>query len=456
MGLYGSAPKAPDPKETAAAQFNYDMGTAQVSGIVNNPNTSDPYGQTNYSLSGYETVYLPDGKAIKVPRYSQNTTLTSDGQRLLDQKNALGNQAFEQASRSMGISSDGDLAPYKMGYDTGPQLRNNFSGNTNSIGFINNDVLATLPQADRGNFNEAEFAADRARVENAVYGRGSGLLQENRDAQNAALAAQGIAPGTERAARANESVDRAMNDLAMQAVLAGGQEQSRILGEQRSDINLMNQANQSEFAMRTALNEMENARRMGDMTAYNAALQSYNNASLAQTQINRDQTSFFNQARGATVAEREAIKNADANRLQAIISGTQVQNPNIPGYFTQGIQAPDYAGYVQDNYAQQVAAYNARLGGISGLISGVAGGLGTAYASERAVKHSLKTTGRFAQDTEGNRVPIVKFKYLESLDPEQEEFEGVIAEDLAIYNSPAVVYNDSKPIGVDYAQLQEI
>lgn len=440
MGLYDT-PSPPDPRETADAQFNYDTGSALASGIINNPNTVDPYGSTTYRQTGTETVTLPDGRRVSVPRYTQTTQLNPVGQNLFNQQQAIAGQSFRRLSPMMDRDSRYGLPGYQFGYESGPNMEFGFSGDTGSESFDNREIRALMNQSPvagqsfnplmnqtnlnsfnglinaTGNaadavpvFDENAFSNDRARVENAVMARGSDLISESRDAQNARLAAQGIMPGTERFSLANANQDRQMNDLAMQAILAGGGEQSRLLGEGRAqrdelaglrnqqasftgaenqrlmdqfgmrsgligsenarlmaEAGFNNDASQSQFAMRTALTQMENARRAGDMNAYNMALQAYNNASLAQTQTNRDAANFTNAARSQALNEAEALKSNELNRLIGILSGAQVQSPTVPQYATQGITAPNYSGLVQNNYEQQIASQNAMLGALAGL-----------------------------------------------------------------------------------------
>ena len=101
MGLYGSAPSAPDPRKTADAQLNYELGSSQASGIINNPNTTDPYGTTRYNVSGYEKVTMPNGQTIQVPRYNQHTQLNARGQHHLNQQRTLSDQSFALCQRSV-------------------------------------------------------------------------------------------------------------------------------------------------------------------------------------------------------------------------------------------------------------------------------------------------------------------------------------------------------------------
>jgi len=283
-------------------------------------------------------------------------------------------------------------------YNTPETLQNiNMRGDANTKSY--NPLLKNFQGLETSYAPEDGFSEDRKRVEQALMSRGSTLLNETRDAEVARLAAMGLAPGGENYGRVADQFGRQANDLAMQSVLAGGQEQSRLLGEARTSagfgndatlqelgaraglitsenqrrqagLETENQANQSEFAMRTALTQMENARRTGDMQAYNAALEAFNNAQVAQTALNSQEAGFNNQIRGAMVGENEALKDSSVNRLIGILSGAQIQNPTIPNYFSQGVNSPDYSGLVQSNYAQQVAARNAQLGAVSGIIGG--------------------------------------------------------------------------------------
>ena len=90
--------------------------------------------------------------------------------------------------------------------------------------------------------NPEQFNESRARVEQAMMDRAGGLLGEQRDSEMARLAAMGLTPGGEAYGRVADQFERSSNDLAMSAVLAGGQEQSRLLGEARSAGQFYNQA----------------------------------------------------------------------------------------------------------------------------------------------------------------------------------------------------------------------
>ena len=50
------SPKAPNPYQTASAQFGGDVGAAGAQSIIGNPNVYSPYGSQTYSIAGWEQV----------------------------------------------------------------------------------------------------------------------------------------------------------------------------------------------------------------------------------------------------------------------------------------------------------------------------------------------------------------------------------------------------------------
>jgi hypothetical protein len=125
---------------------------------------------------------------------------------------------------------------------------------------------------------------------------------------------------------------------------------------------------------------------------YNASLAQNQAAALQQAQAQAAlQSQGFNQAqamanfqnaqRQAALQEQLALRQLPLNEVAAIMGGAQVQLPQFQAY--QGAEvgaAPIFAGtqaagnFAQQNYANQTAAYNAKMG----LYSGLAGAAGAA------------------------------------------------------------------------------
>lgn len=78
-------PSAPDPAKTAAAQGQWNSFTAQQQQAMNMTNQNSPWGSLTYDQTGTQTIIDPNGKAVQVPRYTANTTLTPEQQAIYDQ-----------------------------------------------------------------------------------------------------------------------------------------------------------------------------------------------------------------------------------------------------------------------------------------------------------------------------------------------------------------------------------
>tara|TARA_R110002111_G_scaffold262327_1_gene338013 strand:+ start:318 stop:1286 length:969 start_codon:yes stop_codon:yes gene_type:complete len=83
-----SAPKAPDPYETAAAQAGMNRDTAITQQQLNQTNQYNPWGSVEYAQTGTEGFTDSQGNWVETPTYSQTTTLTPEQQAIFDQTQA--------------------------------------------------------------------------------------------------------------------------------------------------------------------------------------------------------------------------------------------------------------------------------------------------------------------------------------------------------------------------------
>lgn len=77
-----SAPKAPDPAATAAAQSGMNRDTAQTQQLTNMINQQGPDGSLTYTKTGDNSFVDSTGKTVTVPQYTATTTL-SDAQKAI-------------------------------------------------------------------------------------------------------------------------------------------------------------------------------------------------------------------------------------------------------------------------------------------------------------------------------------------------------------------------------------
>lgn len=129
----------------------------------------------------------------------------------------------------------------------------------------------------------------------------------------------------------------------------------------------------------------------------------------AMTQQGETQNDAYNQLmlQGRSQAYNEAMstRQAPINEITALMSGSQVSNPATMGAApmqTPGVAGVDYSGMVQQNYQNQTAANNAKLGGLFGL-----GAAGISAFSDERLKENIKRVG-----TLDNGLPVYAYNYI--------------------------------------------
>jgi hypothetical protein len=145
------------------------------------------------------------------------------------------------------------------------------------------------------------------------------------------LANRGVGMGSMAYGGAQDDFSRAQTDARLGAVLAGGQEQSRLVG------------------------------------------------------MEADRAAFGNNAQEQRLSQELALRNQPLNEILALLSGTQVQMPNFPVNQGGKIATTDNAGLIGQQYgadynayAQKVNQQNQMTGGLMGLAGSAIGGAGAA------------------------------------------------------------------------------
>lgn len=114
--------------------------------------------------------------------------------------------------------------------------------------------------------------------------------------------------------------------------------------------------------------------------AYNNALtqfqqgrnDAYNQASLAGINLGMQQQGLTNQQQQQAFQNESYLRQLPLQELQALMGGTQVSMPQMPGYSQAGLgQAPDLVGSANANYNAALNQYNANQAQQSGLFGGL-------------------------------------------------------------------------------------
>ena len=391
-----SAPAAPDPIKTAGAQTGSNIGTAIANQTLGNVNQITPNGSLTYSQTGMQKWKDPlTGKTYNLPQYTATQQLSGIGQKT----NTAANKAqlnLAQTAQSQTRRLEGLLG--KNFTTKGMPKAAEFEGLRRNIGAAGQGITPGAPDggASTNSYGANDFSADRTKVEDALMQRINPSLEKDKAALEARLASQGIGIGSEAYTSAMGDYGQQANDARYGAILNAGQEQSRMVGMDRDRATFQNAAQAQGYGQGLSSAEFANnaqAQNFGQR-AQNAAF--YNQS--AQQKFNTQQA-----ARGNAFQEGLTLRNQPLNEIAALLSGSQVQQPNFAVNGGQQIPNIDYAGILNSNYSQQMEGYNAKQAGIGGLM----GGLASIFAaSDERVKTDIREVGATFDGQ-----PIYMFRY---------------------------------------------
>mgnify|MGYP001591938564 CR=1 FL=1 len=349
-----------------------------------------------------------------------------------------------------------------------------------------------------------DFSADRQRVEDAILSRLNPMIDRDREAQRANLILRGHNPSTEAFGREADQFNRQANDARMQAVLAGGQEQSRLFGLDLAKGQFANQAQAQDYGQalgRGAFGQdaasRELAQRQNRMLMENQAqAQAYgqelgrgtfaNDAASRELAQRAGRASFANQAQGQQFGQNErsaqfqnaerqqqlqeqlananlsnsqrqaalqellALRLNPLNELNALRTGNQVQMPQFTPGPSVGVQPADYTGAARMQQQGQQAQYQADVGSANNMQTGLFGiGAATApwwmpliAASDRRLKSNIVRIG-----THQLGIGIYEYNIFDRRE------RGVMADEVLTVRPQAVLTHQSGYLMVDYGKL---
>jgi hypothetical protein len=427
MGLFKpDPPTPPNPYQTAAAQTGTNVATGVANAFLNNVNQSNPQGSLNYDVSGTYSWQDPStGQTYNIPRFTATQNPTQDQRNIMDNNQAsqfnLSQTGREQSynirnllntpfnptgsaptgGNASGLMGVGQAA---TGYNTGGPIQTSLG----DAGAITRDY----GPADN-------FSADRSRVEESLYGRLNPQLAKERSNIEQRLADQGIRYGSQAYTSAMDDYNRQSNDARLAVTAQGGQEQQRMMDMAAQRAGFQNAAQMQQYQQNLGAGSFANAAQQ-QQNAQNASLAGFGNAGLAQ-QLAQQQSIFNaqNAGRNQYLQEQYQQRNQPMNEIAALLSGSQVQNPNWLNTPNSQIATTDIGGLINQNFAQQSQNYQSAnqnwqstMGGILGLGGNLAGA--AILKSDERVKENIVPMGTvFAagEDGEQKKLPISEWSY---------------------------------------------
>ncbi|MDK1493370.1 tail fiber domain-containing protein [Sinorhizobium sp. 7-81] len=393
MGLYGSAPESPDPKETASAQTATNIGTAVANNVMGNVNQVTPDGTLKYTYTTQKWTDPLSGKVydLQVPTATQ--TLSPEQQAIKNQTDGAELNMATLANTQSGKLND--LLGKPMDISKAPA-----AGDPTKISLPQYQQFQSGPnlQTSLGNAGDItksyDVDFDTTKYEQALMDRLNPQLERDRAALETRLVNQGLQPGSEAYNRAIDEASRQSNDARISAVLNAGQEQSRLAGLARDQATFQNSAQQQQFGQNLASAGFSND--ANQQMFQNANTTTAGNNALKDQTFNAQQAklNMQNQARAQYLNEQYAQRNQPINEIIGLMSGAQVNNPQFVPTQSNPMPTVDYAGLVQQDYANKMGAYQQQQANMQSLWGGALGfGGQLASLSDKRAKKDIKKVG---------------------------------------------------------------
>lgn len=364
MGKSSGTAPSPDYVGAAQEQGQQNIAAAQTGAELNRVNTNTPYGDLTYSQPNKND---PNS-------WQADVTLSPDQQQLLNYQNsgAIGKAA---AGNSMlGAATSATASPFNtsglspMVQQVGAPTLSQYNGNPNTSQNLDASGVPAI---------NTDWGAQAQQAQDAAYKQQTSMLDpqyaQQSDALAARLAASGITAGSQAYSDANTDFNNQKatdyGNARNAAVGIGNSEQATLAGESLAGNNqLYGQAlSTGNFNNTSAQNNFGNG----------LALDNANNTTEAnQYGLNTSSANFQNQARASGLNEQELLRELPLNEYNALMSGTQVTQPNF-NVGTAQVGSPA-AGNYQSAVAQQgqnalsiynqgIATNNANTGAAAGL-----------------------------------------------------------------------------------------
>ena len=411
FGRPPAAPAAPNYTEAAVAQGAANLESARASAKLSNPNVYSPYGNQTVTYNG------------DIPTVTQ--TLTPNAQRTLEQQQALGYNLTDLAGRGFSAVDRTMGTPFSFG---GPSVQTSL-GNFNSLqsattagqyGMAGGVNPSGYGQAQGGvNAPNLQSNLDLSGVarmpvnagttgQEAIMSRLEPSLAKNRVSTETQLVNQGLRPGSEAYDNAIQLLSQQENDARTQAALQGinldiganaqGYGQALSSGQFGNQTQLagFDARMQNQQAANQAIAQNFGQGVTGQQLGNESVAQNYGrgltsaqaeNAKVAQ-EFNQTQQAaqFANTAQNQKLAQAIQERQMPLNEVNALVEGSQIQNPQFGPYQGSNVQAAPIANaatlqgqFDQNTYNAKVGTYNQNVAALYGLGGAVAYGAARKY-----------------------------------------------------------------------------
>ena len=278
---------------------------------------------------------------------------------------------------------------------------------------------------------------------NQATGQAFNQAMQAQQAGNQALGQQ-FQQGVTNANLNNQALNQAYGQT-LGAFNFGNQAQQQLYNQMMGQANLANQAAGQQFNQDMQSRQFSN-QALGQAAALDLARMNAQNQAMQQQQgMNQNYANYQNQLRQQAIAEQMQRRGMSLNEMNALLSGQQVNLPQMPSFQPAGrAETPNILGATQMGYDAQLGAANAQ-NAMFGNLLGAGAQLGSAafMFSDRRLKSNIERVGTHA-------IGVGIYDYTMMGMPQR----GVIAQEVQQVRPDLVKRHANGFLMVDYGGLQ--
>jgi len=428
MGKESSPPPAPDYVGAAYAQGAANVDAARASAKLSNPNVYTPYGSQTVTYNGdvptvtqsltptsQRTLDAQQAVQYQLANLGQQGASTASG--VLNKPFSFGGPAVQT---SLGPTEALKSAPSAGQYGIASSINPNAYGQAGSVssgqyGLAQGGVNAPNLSTSLNLSGVAKMPINAGMTgQQAIMARLEPSLAKQRVSTETQLINQGLRPGTEAYNNAAQLLGQQENDARQQAALQGlnldltanqqgygqaltsgqfgNQAQLSQFGANLQNQQARNQAIAQNYGQGVTSQQLQN-QAIGQNFGQGSSAQAMQNQAIAQNygqgltasqaenariaqQFNQAQQAaqFGNTAQQQALAEAIQQRQMPLNEISALMSGSQIQNPQFGAYAGANVVPAPIANataqqgaYAANAYNQQVAQDNALTSGLFSL-----------------------------------------------------------------------------------------
>ena len=365
MGKKSGPPPPPDYTAAAEKTAASSQEAQTRADWANRPDQITPFGTQKWDSSSM--IDPATGKTVT--KWTQNTTLDPQMQAALDAQQNVDLAKSSLAQAQIGRAGEAMANPFDwQGLQAGGQAvqAGNLDPNAYQTGGAGQGLMGSL-----GKTNVAQAGGDlgRQRTEQALMAR----MQPQNDRATSQLEGKlqnmGLTRGSEAWKQEMQNLQDNQSRQAFDAMQTAGTEQQR-----NYQMELQGQGQQ--FQQDLAGGQFQNAAQaqgFGQGMAQNQqnfGMMSGAGAQNFQQQMQASQ--YQNTLRQQQIAEQMQQRQMPLNEMNALLTGAQVQMPNMPSFNTsQSAGGANYSGAAGQQYSAGMDAYNAKQQQNQALMSGI-------------------------------------------------------------------------------------